>query len=445
MSIPSQPQQTLAEIALGARKKSYIAIETASRVTGYTVEYLKRLCELSRLEYRLRPDGSYAVPIEALLKETQTILISYDGIPFLDMEILIDPEPGVGDVVPAPLSSPISEVSEPSLHDGVEPKTMGALVRGVAMHPTEESRAGVLSFVGQPIFSEQGQSEKTDDASDLAVDSPASDTLEHNVVVLPRSASTSVLDFPVSSEVIRSSSIYRPLMTSVDPTLHHDAAPLFPLIPEKPAVSAVYTLDHEAPALALESSHEETPAKPSLSAHMTQLLRSVPELTGVLDQVELAQPNAPLLGTKITSLYQVHHENAVGVFHDKSKRHRFSKESLHAVAMSRPRRSSAHAFAVLALLITGFGLSAFFAASINQKSAVVSYGEETEVVQVAGVAVAPAQARSAERFQTAVPVYPPSVIADAFSDHVTVTTLENGKVEVTPIFHGREGNPVISD
>ena len=91
----------------GNDEKKYVTLETGSKLSGYTQDYLERLCRLRKVGYRIRHDGQFVIELESLLQETQTILLSYDGIPFVDPGELADPLP---EVVGSMLSSALKEV-----------------------------------------------------------------------------------------------------------------------------------------------------------------------------------------------------------------------------------------------------------------------------------------------------------------------------------------------
>jgi hypothetical protein len=457
MSIVLPPQKTLAEMALEAGQKRYVSLETASKITGYTAEYLKRLCDLYRLEYRLRPDGDYAVEVEALLRETQTILISYEGIPFLETEILLDPHPKVEVPVPDIVTS-AGETNMPPEEEAGASGMGNGVAEGMTMRPTEESRAGVLSFIGRSVVSDPDHPLKEVEevpSHSAPVHVPIVDVSEHGVTVPPRSAPpvltevkvpevVQVVEEKIGELTVVQPSFYRPLSTAVDATLHHDASPLFPTIPEKKPEVMVneVPLPESPPAIAeTPTPAPSVPMQPSQpSRQMTQILRSVPELTGVLEHREISPPAAHLLEKKITSARQVRHENAVGVFHGLSAMSLSPKASLPLLTERRPPLLSGRVVSMLAVLLLGLTLSAFLGLSARRTSS-VSYDGGSIDENVAAVGAVPSEKQTT----TALPVYPPSSISDAFSDEVLITSGENGKVEVSPILRDRVGNPVTSE
>ena len=83
--------QTLAQLSLENKEAKYITIEMGSNISGYTKEYLERLCRLNKVIYRIWNNGAFVIELESLLKETHTILLSYEGITFVDKSELSDP------------------------------------------------------------------------------------------------------------------------------------------------------------------------------------------------------------------------------------------------------------------------------------------------------------------------------------------------------------------
>ena len=87
-------------------EKKYVTLETGSKLSGYTQDYLERLCRLKKVDYRIWNNGQFVIELESLLQETQTILLSHDGIAFVDNGELADPVP---EVVGSMLSSTLKE------------------------------------------------------------------------------------------------------------------------------------------------------------------------------------------------------------------------------------------------------------------------------------------------------------------------------------------------
>ncbi len=82
--------KTLAQLSLEGKEKMYVTLEVGSKISGYTKEYLERLCRLEKVEYRLR-GGDHVIELTSLLDATHTILLSYEDITFVDKSELSAP------------------------------------------------------------------------------------------------------------------------------------------------------------------------------------------------------------------------------------------------------------------------------------------------------------------------------------------------------------------
>lgn len=116
--------QTLAQLSLENKEAKYITIEMGSKISGYTKEYLERLCRLNKVIYRIWNNGAFVIELESLLKETHTILLSYEGITFVDKSELSDPTEvivprilisGQGDIIKA--GSKTESITEVKIED----------------------------------------------------------------------------------------------------------------------------------------------------------------------------------------------------------------------------------------------------------------------------------------------------------------------------------------
>ncbi len=72
--------KTLAQLAAEHNEKKYVTLETASKLSGYTPSYIERLCRLGKVECRLWNNDQCVPELDSLLKETHTILVSYEGV-----------------------------------------------------------------------------------------------------------------------------------------------------------------------------------------------------------------------------------------------------------------------------------------------------------------------------------------------------------------------------
>ncbi len=66
------------------KEKKFVSLEVGSKLTGYTQDYLERLCRLNKVDCRIAPNEEYALELDSLLRDTQTILLSFEGINFVE-------------------------------------------------------------------------------------------------------------------------------------------------------------------------------------------------------------------------------------------------------------------------------------------------------------------------------------------------------------------------
>lgn len=112
--------KSLAQLSEEGKEKKFITIEVGSKVSGYTKDYLERLCRLNKVEYRLRDTGDFAIELESLLNETHTILLSYEGVTFIEKsELTLPQKPEAGKILSSALKE-INTVSVASMPDDVK-------------------------------------------------------------------------------------------------------------------------------------------------------------------------------------------------------------------------------------------------------------------------------------------------------------------------------------
>ena len=98
--------KTLAQLSAEKDEKKYITLDSASKISGYTKDYIDRLCRLDKIEFRERNNGDKVVELSALLRETHTILMSFEGINYVELNELLAPV--------ARVAAPIVAVKEPA-------------------------------------------------------------------------------------------------------------------------------------------------------------------------------------------------------------------------------------------------------------------------------------------------------------------------------------------
>ncbi len=152
--------QTLAQLSLENKETKFITIEMGSKVSGYTKEYLERLCRLNKVNYRIWNNGTFVIELESLLKETHTILLSYEGITFVDKSELTDPEAQVVGSVLSPALDDISKAA-PMIESAPETKIEDENSYGVGSAQPVPRFGGStfgsksLAYVGRAVVSDR--------------------------------------------------------------------------------------------------------------------------------------------------------------------------------------------------------------------------------------------------------------------------------------------------
>src|SRR3989344_4728760 len=80
--------KTLSQLSDEAKEKRYVSLPTAAKISGYTTEYLERLCRLDKVECRVWNQGEFVIELASLLAETHAILLSYEDIHFVEKSLL---------------------------------------------------------------------------------------------------------------------------------------------------------------------------------------------------------------------------------------------------------------------------------------------------------------------------------------------------------------------
>jgi hypothetical protein len=161
--------KSLAQLSEEGKEKKYVTVEIGSKVSGYTKDYLERLCRLRKVEYLLRPDGGFALELESLLNETHTILLSYEGVTFMEKSSLIEPpvaekkelfqSDALKEVVDLSVSTPLADepvvTEEQSVDAPVQVHAQPIPRFGDVNHLNQQAYGGnPFSFVGRPIISD---------------------------------------------------------------------------------------------------------------------------------------------------------------------------------------------------------------------------------------------------------------------------------------------------
>lgn len=222
--------KTLAQLEEEGKEKKYVTLETGAKISGYTKEYLERLCRLNQVNYRVWNNGQLVIELESLLDATKAILLSYDGISFVDRQELMDPMP---QIVGKVLADTFAEVagSRPSIApEDVKPlaQPIPTFLNANRIPSTTDHPQEHFSVIGRPVDANR---ELFDDEREVHIPVTDVGTKTAAVSIASSSAAKPIAELPDVNKQTTSplpSSSYRPVVTSVDPTPHHDPAPLFP-------------------------------------------------------------------------------------------------------------------------------------------------------------------------------------------------------------------------
>ena len=161
--------KTLAQLSDEGKEKKYVTLEVGAKVSGYTKDYLERLCRLNKVEYRLWNNGLFVIELESLLNETHTILLSYEGLTFVEKSELTDPIPQiVGNILSSALNDvkPATVAAFSGMGKAASERTMSDTTYEVPRF-TDANRIGAqkhkempFSYVGRAVVSDsEGESE----------------------------------------------------------------------------------------------------------------------------------------------------------------------------------------------------------------------------------------------------------------------------------------------
>lgn len=287
--------KTLAQLSEEGKEAKYVTLDVGSKLSGYTKEYLERLCSMRKVDYLLWNNEQHVIELKSLLNETHTILLSYEGLTFVDKAGLSVPpqEPTPFDAsetdtdipvgAPTPLFTPIPHFAE-----------QGRL-------PSRDASAGSFSFTGRAVVSDSRHPENTKDEDTripvlvfnedvvaaeepiiVHTSTPQVEVQSAEQQSSPAPVPASVVHIPItqhrepaaSSPTAVPVSIYHPIQTSADATLHHETLPLFPELLDKSVVRAAVASDTEKP-LAVRTS--TTPTAESLPRVVTVHKAQLPE------------------------------------------------------------------------------------------------------------------------------------------------------------------------
>ena len=154
--------KTLAQLSEENKEAKYVTLEVGSKISGYTKDYLERLCHLNKVTYKLWNNGAFVIELESLLRETQAILLSYEGVTFVDRAELTEPVGQIG-TEGSMLSSASREVDtrvatmlDQKDMEGMEHRVLAerATREIPRFSDTEEGSGNPFSFIGRAVVSD---------------------------------------------------------------------------------------------------------------------------------------------------------------------------------------------------------------------------------------------------------------------------------------------------
>lgn len=290
---------TLDQLSGSPTDKKYVSLETGSKISGYTKDYLERLCRLDKVECGTwsRHKGQYVVELNSLLRETHALLVSYDGLLFVDKREITFPEQPLSPQPPvaapeAPLAGGSSEVQSPSA--GATPLSAPppsppsispfptshqdflASLGGAAETTPTAPPSGVIPPTPPPPAVSPPPSPPPAMPAPFSPPTPPlppaapppppppAPLASPKQPVAPTDEWEQLLFADTEPEVPPlPPSPYRPIETSPDPTPHQDTAPLFPPLASKFAAPPPAVSPSSAPTPALRKL--AVPKKPSLA------------------------------------------------------------------------------------------------------------------------------------------------------------------------------------
>jgi hypothetical protein len=141
-------------------KKRYIPIVEAAKVSGYTYEYIHRLCRIGKIPCRIMGD-KMIVELDSLLSQTGTILLGSEHVGFIEVDEATTQYPLVASTGETNIASVASSEKTDSVRSG------RIAVVGDTFHEEEETEKNLSSTPKQgerfpsnalPFFSSVGKS-----------------------------------------------------------------------------------------------------------------------------------------------------------------------------------------------------------------------------------------------------------------------------------------------
>jgi hypothetical protein len=182
-----------------------------SKLSGYTKEYLERLCVLHKVNFLLWNNDQHVIELESLLKETQTILLSYEGLDFVDK---------AGLSVPPAEPFNLERIKEVSAQDEQARPLAASIPHFVESGrlPSRELNAGMFSFTGRAVVSDSRHPNDTEDKETHIPISVLHEGAAEQPAVLSRASTPVILE--KKSEVPPAALQHMPLHMTV--VQHHE-------------------------------------------------------------------------------------------------------------------------------------------------------------------------------------------------------------------------------
>ena len=164
--------KTLAQLSEEGKEARYVTLDVGAKISGYTKDYLERLCRLHKVNYLERNIGEHVIELESLLKETHTILLSYEGLTFVDKSELTAPSE----------AALLKEVEKMEDKSEITPPPYSTQVPNFAQNGRDDAqeKEDMFSFTGRAVVSDAHHPEATPEKQKIV---PASTELAKEPVV----------------------------------------------------------------------------------------------------------------------------------------------------------------------------------------------------------------------------------------------------------------------
>ncbi|GEM_PF-3352077 len=305
--------KSLAQLSGEAKEPQYVTLEVGSKISGYTKEYLERLCRLNKVEYRIWTNGQFVIELESLLRETHTILLSYDDIVFVDKKELTDsPDaqksvPGINEIITDEDTKIVTPEVTPPFGEkrDISPRTLGT---------------SPFSYVGRSVVSDsvQGDEVNENEAVPMSLGAVPPQVKEDGVTLVAPVAEETAKQFAPIPTSIPSIAVATNAL-SVEPLIVKSIAPVVTenfSVPPAPIASDTVIVPPEQPTIPVpvtktsQQSSEVSVLTPPLSTIQT---KAINKISNEIPVVAIVPPpsSAPMLHHHFVSeipLYAIPHK-----------------------------------------------------------------------------------------------------------------------------------------